>query len=74
MVTSAFYLLCSSFFSGGLVGGDTALMQVMTSRVIGSMKTNLVEHVELQGSFRGGNKTTLQNWRENCLIQSLKVS
>lgn len=70
MVTSDFYLLCSSLFFGGI----TAFTQVMMSRVTGFMKMNLVEHVELQGSFRGGNRKTLQNWRENCLIQSLKVS
>jgi len=70
MVTSDFYLLCSSLF----FGGDTDLTQVMMNRVIGFMKMNLVEHVELQELFHGGNKKTLQNWRENCLIQSLKVS
>lgn len=72
MVTSDFYLLCASLFFGGFV--DTALTQVMMSRVIGFMKMNQVEHVELRGSFRGGNKKTPQNWRENCLTQSLKVS
>lgn len=59
MVTSDFYFLCSSLFFGDL--GDPALTQVMMSRVIGFMKMNQVEHVELQGSFHGGNKKTPQN-------------
>lgn len=57
MVTSDFYFLCSSLFFGDL----GTLTQAMMSRVIGFMKMNQVEHVELQGSFHGGNKKTPQN-------------
>lgn len=54
--------------------GFTIFIQVTMSKVTGFMKMNLAAHVESQESVLGGNRRTLQNWKKNYPIQSLKVS